>query len=51
VTDESADGRFECVETGKAAFEKVARRVCANREIRSGGKEWNCLRDCHYRTP
>jgi phage terminase large subunit-like protein len=29
VTNEGADRRFERLETGKAAFERVARRVCA----------------------
>jgi len=47
VADERSDGGFELIYIRKAAFEKFARRVVAGDEIRSGGKEWNRLRDCH----
>jgi hypothetical protein len=51
VADESTDGRFERLQASETAFKKVARRVAAGPEIRSDGKEWKRLWDCHCSTP
>jgi len=51
ISDKSPDARFKRLQTGEAAFEIFAWRVAAGREICSGGKEWNRLRDCHCCTP